>query len=99
MKKTLVTEYNSQELQTIIEQAVTNALNEKLKPFFSLLANQTDKSPEKLLSRHDLKKLLRLSYPTIMKLTLQGSLRAKVIGGKYMYRESDIVKFLNSKNV
>ncbi len=100
MKKfSLVTEYTESELLQIIEQCVQKVIQAELPKVISLLTNSPPtNSNSKLLTRKELKDILRLSYPTISLLTKQGILKAKIVGGSYRYLESDIHKYLENKN-
>jgi hypothetical protein len=93
MKKfLLLTEYSQLELQNLIEQSLEKVVKEQLQTF-QKNPSKTDKN-EKLFTRQDLKKILRVSYPTIAKITTEGLLQGKLIGSSYRYREIDVQNYL-----
>ncbi len=70
------------ELEDIIEKAVTKALD-----------NRDPSSPERkeeYLSRKETKNLLRISYPTLNKRSKEGKLQSYKIGGRVLYKQSEI---------
>lgn len=99
MKKfSLTTEYTEVELLQLIEQCVQKIIQQELPKVISLLTNSPPANNDcKLLTRKELKSILRLSYPTLARLTKLEILKAKIVGGSYRYLESDIKKYLNDK--
>ena len=98
MKKfSLITEYSSEDLLLLIEQSVQKILHQELEKIISLLGNSPPRNNNcKLFTRKELKSMLRLSYPTLARLTKDGTLRAKIVGGSYRYLETDVMQYLNS---
>jgi|ERR1035437_2823358 hypothetical protein len=96
MKKfSLTTEYSETELLNLIEQCVQKTIQQELSKIISQLANSPPANNNyKLLTRKDLKVMLRLSYPTISRLTKEGILKAKIVGGSYRYLATDVSKYL-----
>ncbi len=98
MKKfTLTTEYSEQKIVSIIEHCIQHTLKQELQKHVSTIHTSTTPFSTKLLTRKELRRILRLSYPTISRLTKNGTLKAKVVGGSYRYAESSIAKYLNDK--
>ncbi len=94
MKKfCLTTEYSEAELLNVIEQCVQKIIQQELPKVISLLTNSPPLNNDyKLFTRKELKSILRLSYPTLARLTKEGVLKAKIVGGSYRYLESDVKK-------
>lgn len=97
MKKfILTTEYTEPEILQIIENCVQKTFEQELHKVITLLTNSPPLNHDcRLLTRKELKSLLRLSYPSIANLTAKGILKAKIIGGSYRYLETDVRKYLN----
>lgn len=99
MKKfTLTTEYSEQEIVSIIENCVRITIQQELQNHISTIRSSTTPFASNLLTRKELRRILKLSYPTISRLTKNGTLKAKVVGGSYRYVESSITKYLNEKS-
>ena len=99
MKKfTLTTEYSEQEIVSIIERCIQQIIKQELQKHISSAHSLATKYSSKLLTRKELRRILRISYPTISRLTKNGTLKAKVVGGSYRYAESSIVKYLDAKS-
>ncbi|MEJ7821359.1 MAG: helix-turn-helix domain-containing protein [Chitinophagaceae bacterium] len=99
MKKfTLTTEYSEQEIVSIIEHCIQQTLKQELQKHISSAHSLATRLSSKLLTRKELRRILRISYPTISRLTKNGTLKAKVVGGSYRYSESSIIKYLDAKS-
>lgn len=99
MKKfTLITEYSEQEIINIIEHCIQLTIKQELQKHVATINSTTTAWGTTLLTRKELRRILKLSYPTISRLTKNGTLKAKVVGGSYRYAESSIAKYLNEKS-
>lgn len=98
MKKfSLVTEYSQEEILNLITQSIQTIVTHELQKVTTQLSINSQPQSDQLLSRNDLKKMLGLSYPTLIKLHKDGTLRGKAIGGIYRYKQSDVSIFLSTK--
>ncbi len=102
MKKfTLTTEYTQHELELLIEQSLKKILLQELPGLIAQFANSPPPNNlQNLLSRKEVRKILGISYPTLLKLERQGLLKGSIISGSYRYSEKQITKFLEeTKNI
>jgi len=96
MKKfSLLTEYSESELLLLIDQTVQKVVSQQLEKIIPLIANSPPVNTGKLLTRKEVKAILRISYPTLALLTKQNVLKAKLVGASYRYPHSEIIKYLN----
>ena len=97
MKRVITTEYSEHDfiellsnlLQPIIEKALQNV---------SIPQNKSPPTTELYYTRQDLCLILKMSLPTIGKLTEQGILKSYKFGKAHRYKCSEIEKFINSKH-
>ncbi len=77
----LIQNMNTDELKSLIGEAVEN----KLQSF-----NPKPQPKEKYLTRHETAKALRVSLPTLNVLTKTGKIAGYRIGGRVLYKETDV---------
>ena len=96
MKKfSLITEYSEIELKELIAEVVSEALQQTLSKHLIELKNSgSNNSPNELLDRKAVCKLLKITLPTLSKLQNEGKLKALIVGGSYRYYKKDIDNFL-----
>lgn len=90
MRKALVTEFSSEELETLILAAVKKAFLETTIPPI----NAPPMEPAQMLSSKEACALLKISAPTLIKLRSGGKIKARKIGGKLFYSKNEILKLL-----
>lgn len=86
-----------EDLSTIIKKAVTSAIQN---PKIINMNNSLDKSntnPEDdVLTREEVKNILKVSYPTLWKYNNDGTLKVKSkIGRRVYYSKKDLTNLLN----
>lgn len=81
---------SSDDLRTIVENAVTTALGAFTPP--TPPTPQATTSPD-LLTRGEVLKMLRITAPTLRGMTRKGRLRPVRIGKKLLFRRTDIERF------
>lgn len=89
MSNATITVANWAEVEKIIE--------EKFEKFFSRFNDRVKNqdSDNKLLTRKETAKYLRISLPTLNELTKSGAIPAYRIGGKVLYEKSKLIPSLN----
>lgn len=98
MKRCVTTELSDSEFKQIIFDAVAEILEQKLQKLNLSQQTASTGTNDKLLSRAEVCKLLRISLPTLSKLQKDGKLKFIILGGSYRYRKKDVEKILNSSN-
>lgn len=89
MEKIILTTHTTEELTGLISQAVQEAV----KNSFSVLSS-TPQS-EKLLSRKETADKLKISLVTLNDWTKRGMIQSYLIGGRVLYKETEIEKSLH----
>jgi len=96
MKRTICTEYNDTEFKELVASAVKEVLEQSLSQFIPRLANPTpNQLSDRLLSRKEACKSLRISLPTLAKLQKEGKIKVVIIGGSYKYSNKHIQEVMN----
>lgn len=73
-------------------EIVKNAINEAIK---SIPKEQPKQPNEVFLTRKEVAKLLKISLPTLNEHSKNGKIRSYLIGGRVLYRQSDILNSLH----
>lgn len=73
--------------------AISKEVLEKIIPLFPATApaNTSNKQPEKLLTRKEVSKLLRVTLPTLHKYTISGKIPAHRIERQIRYKENEVM--------
>ena len=71
--------------QDELKDLISGIFDEKLKSF-----QPTQEYPDKYLTRQEVATKLRITFPTLHKLTNNGTLIAYRIGGRVLYKKSDV---------
>ena len=82
---------SEERLREIVEESVTNCISRQ--------KISAQKEPMELLSRLDTARYLKISLPTLDKLTKTDKIIAHRVGRKKMYRLSEIQKCLTSSQI
>lgn len=90
MRKALVTEFSSEELETLILAAIKKAFLETPTPPI----NAPPVEAAQMLSSKEACALLRISAPTLIKIRSAGKVKARKIGGKLFYSKNELLKLL-----
>ncbi|PSL01917.1 helix-turn-helix domain-containing protein [Cecembia rubra] len=88
MDNLILSTYSPEELTGIINTAVKEAVK-------SIQTAPQEKTGEKLLSRKETAEKLKISLVTLNDWTKRGMLTSYIIGGRVLYKESEIEKSLN----
>jgi excisionase family DNA binding protein len=85
---------------SIILEGVSRDEFDKLVHKVNQLSSQTPKTqaPDEYKTRHETAKKLRISLPTLGELTKKGKLKGYHIGGRVLYKDSDIEASLRPIN-
>ncbi len=51
-----------------------------------------------LLTREEAKDFLKISFPTLRKLTVEGLLKSYTLGGRVYYKEHELIEALQPEN-
>ena len=51
-----------------------------------------------LLTREEAKEFLKISFPTLRKLTVEGLLKSYTLGGRVYYKEHELIEALKPEN-
>lgn len=73
-------------------EIVKNAINEAIK---SIPKEQPKQPNEVFLTRKEVAKLLKISLPTLNEHSKNGKIRSYLIGGRVLYKQSDILNSLH----
>lgn len=84
----MVVQLTVDQLQEIISNAVLQGIQEHQK---SIIINDEPES-NTLLTREDVSKLLKVSYPTLWSWNKSGTLKAKKMGKKVFYNKEDVMR-------
>jgi hypothetical protein len=88
MENLIITTHTTEELTGLISQAVKEAIKNGL-------SNQSSTLPsEKLLTRKETADKLKVSLVTLNDWTKRGLIQSYIIGGRVLYKESEIEKSL-----
>lgn len=88
MDNLILSTYSPEEITGIIQ----NAVKEAMKGNFHLPSNSTS---EKLLTRKETAEKLKISLVTLNDWTKRGIVQSYIIGGRVLYKESEVVESLN----
>lgn len=92
----LQTEYNESEIRQLISDTVKDLLERTLLDLVPHISHSPPNcSPDKLIDRNTVCKLLQISLPTLAKLQKSGKLKAIVVGGSYRYSKKHIEDLMN----
>lgn len=92
---------NTQSLQLInfsvddLTQLIKNCISEQLKNIKQTEKSEKSNSENEILTREEVKNLLKISYTTLWKYNKNGTLEAKKLGSKVYYLREDLTNFLN----
>jgi excisionase family DNA binding protein len=90
---TMIVQLTVDQLQEIISNAVMLGLQEHQK---SVIINDEPES-NTLLTREEVSRLLKVSYPTLWSWNKSGTLKAKKMGKKVFYNKEDVMKQFREK--
>lgn len=88
MENVILSTYSPEELTGIINTAVQEAVK-------SIKTAPKEKQGETLLSRKETAKKLKISLVTLNDWSKRGVIQSYIIGGRVLYKESEIEKSLN----
>jgi len=75
---------------------IRDAMTEMMSDFRTFIIEESHKESEKLITRDEAARMLKMSLPTLNEKT-KSELRSIKLGRKRMYRKSDIDSFIESK--
>lgn len=90
-----VFQMSMEDLKDIIREAVISGLPPVNNSNETLCADSDDENSD-LLTREEVKNILKVSYPTLWKYNRDGILKAKKIGSRVYYSKADLYNLLNS---
>lgn len=80
---------SSPEFEQMLENIVDKVLDRRFEPL-------KKKYEEKLITREEVIKLLRISPPTLWRMQGRGDLNPVKVGRRIMFRESEITQLINT---
>lgn len=78
-----------------LSNLITNCISKQLKTIKEYQKSETSNSENEILTREEVKDLLKISYTTLWKYNKNGTLKAKKLGRKVYYLREDLSNFLN----
>ena len=98
MEKFICTTYNESEFRNLIAEVLTPIVASAIQKITPLPNNSSLSDANVFITRKEVCKLLRLSLPTVTRLTKEGVLKAKIVGSCYRYSKSQIDNYMNNSN-
>lgn len=87
MKDLILSTYSPEEITGIIQNAIKEAIKGNFLPSIP--------TSEKLLTRKETAEKLKISLVTLNDWTKRGIVQSYIIGGRVLYKESEVVESLN----
>ncbi len=86
-------------VEIITKQDLLQAHRQLLEDLVRLIGKQQAEAPKKVLKSAEVRRLLQISPSTLQKLRVEGTLPAIKVGGTHYYRQENIIRLLNGKEL
>lgn len=98
MGKLFYTTYTESELKSLFAEIIQPLITSEIQKIIASPNNSPPKESDTYLTRKETCQLLHLSLPTLTKLSKEGKLKAKVVGGSYRYSRQQVEKYMSGGN-
>lgn len=86
-------------VEIITKQDLQAFHRQLLEDLARLIGKQQAEAPKKVLKSAEVRRMLQVSPSTLQKLRVEGTLPSVKVGGTHYYRQEDISRLLNGKEV
>ncbi|WP_299758685.1 helix-turn-helix domain-containing protein [uncultured Pontibacter sp.] len=86
-------------VEIITKQDLQAFHRQLLEDLTKLIGKQHSEAPKKVLKSAEVRRMLQVSPSTLQKLRVEGTLPSVKVGGTHYYRQEDISRLLNGKEV
>ncbi|WP_266202759.1 helix-turn-helix domain-containing protein [Pontibacter kalidii] len=86
-------------VEIITKQDLQTFHRQLLEDLARLIGMQQTEAPKKVLKSAEVRRMLQVSPSTLQKLRVEGTLPSVKVGGTHYYRQEDISRLLNGKEV